>query len=105
MTFIPTGSIFLDQDRLFYLAYEKVKVVDEGKLEVHFWSYRPQICLEHLKSAVQAGNECKILDTFLQNVSVHSSPIAWFVCLLFLGTEPTSYTIHPRHCKTTAVYV
>ncbi|XP_064403130.1 E3 ubiquitin-protein ligase RNF213-like isoform X2 [Halichondria panicea] len=56
-----------DQDRLFYLAYEKVKVVDEGKLEVHFWSYRPQICLEHLKSAVQAGNECKILDTFLQN--------------------------------------
>ena len=75
MTFIPTVST-PDQDRLFYLAYEKVKVVDERKLEVHLWSYRPQICLEHLKSAVQAGNECKILDTFLQIVSVHSSPIA-----------------------------
>ena len=59
-----------EQDRLFHLAYEKVNV-DEGKLEAHLWSYTPQINLEHIKSTVQAGNECKILDTFLQIVSVY----------------------------------
>lgn len=59
-----------EQGRLFYLAYELVKV-DEGKLEAHLWSYRPQINLEHLKSTVQAGSDYKILDTFLQAVSLH----------------------------------
>ena len=95
-----------EKDRLFYLAYEKVNV-DEKKLEAHLWSYRPQINLEHIKSTVQVGNECKILDTFLQFVSVYSLAITLYhiVLLLFAGTEPTSYSIHPRHCKTPTVYV
>ncbi len=65
------------------MAYEKVKV-DEGKLEAHLWSYRPQINLEHLQSKVQAVNECKILDTFLKIVSVcihHQSHEYVFVAL------------------------
>ncbi len=88
-----------EQDRLFYLAYEKVKV-DEGKLEAHLWSYRPQINLEHLKSKVQAVNECKILDTFLKIVSVcihHQSHEYVFVALRrsrayeLLNTSQTLY--------------
>ncbi len=31
--------------------------------------------------------------------------VIYIILLLFAGTQPTSYSIHPRHCKTPAVYV
>ena len=61
----------LEQDQLFYLVYEKIRVT-KGNLTPHLWTYRSRITLEHLNQTLQQqGKRDKypILHHFLEKVS------------------------------------
>ncbi len=76
---LPMHCIYiLVQDSLFYLAFEKVKV-DEKSMNVHLWSYRPQINLQHLESTLKTGSKYKILEAFLTAVSLHTVTVTVFL--------------------------
>ena len=76
---LPMHCIYiLVQDSLFYLAFEKVKV-DEKSMDVHLWSYRPQINLQHLESTLKTGSKYKILEAFLTAVSLHTVTVTVFL--------------------------
>ena len=62
-----------DHDQLFFLAYEKIKHVDDS-LEPHMWTYRTRITLEHLRQSIhdkKLTQTYPILHEFLQAVSKH----------------------------------
>ena len=58
-----------EHDQLFHLAYERAKV-DEGRLEPHVWSFRSRITVDHLRNSIRKKEMVKILNAFLEAVSL-----------------------------------
>ena len=93
---------FTDQDRLFYVIYEKVSVAPEAFLP-HLWTYRSRITLEHLYQILQTQKDTyPILYEFLQQVNTQI-----FITSLHgnLGTSLASYTVSTWYYKTTTTNV
>ncbi len=73
----------VEQDRLFFVVYERVKVVGAG-MGPHLWTYRSRITLEHLNLILQRKNfkeKHPILYEFLQQVCVCASACVLYIML------------------------
>ena len=61
-----------EHDRLFFLVYERVELVNQSSIQPHLWTYRSRITLEHLAQTLQERKMKErhpILYEFLQAVS------------------------------------
>ena len=61
-----------EHDRLFFLVYEHVEVMNQSSIQPHLWTYRSRITLEHLAQTLQEKRMKErhpILYEFLQVVS------------------------------------
>ena len=68
-----------EQDRLFYVVYEKLSVEGEG-MEPHLWTYRSKVSLEHLShqqdmQSMQRGIQSKMFFYLLVCI-ISSAPYA-----------------------------
>ena len=61
-----------EHDRLFFLVYERVELMNQSSIQPHLWTYRSRITLEHLAQTLQEKKMKErhpILYEFLQAVS------------------------------------
>ena len=69
-----------EHDRLFFLVYERVELMNQSSIQPHLWTYRSRITLDHLAQTLQEKKmkeKHPVLYEFLQAVSNFAS-LVWY---------------------------
>ena len=108
-----SGQCFfiLEHDQLFFLAYERVDLMNQSSIQPHLWTYRSRITLEHLAQTLQEKKmkeRYPILHEFLQAVRfiLHTRLCVRSyvnVPVVIIGASATSNTVPSTHSQATAV--
>ena len=97
-----------DQDRLFYVVYEKLSVEGKG-MEPHLWTYRSKVSLEHLSHQQDMQKKCPILQKFIKEVRLHEQHAFLSLYRVLPTVIPSVYTLyvcaHQHNCCTVVLEV
>ena len=94
--------LYTESDELFQIVYEE-DVKHKSDVEMHLWTYRPRITIDHMFHAVQQDKSQPLLLEFLEKVLWHVNAIGLDTCPISCGHEQCIYMplLHssPYHMK------